>query len=106
MGSSHTTMSKPRAKAPEKKRHPRERPAPERTGDTRYAFARQGVDSPGATIPGNVRSFAEKRFGRSFADVRLHTDGGAARAAQRMNAAAYALGRDIAFNAGYYAPHT
>lgn len=39
-------------------------------------------------------------------DVRVHTDGLAARSAQAINALAYTVGRDIVFNTGQYAPNS
>lgn len=79
------------------------RPAPD---GERHAIAARGVDGSGEALPSGLRSLFEARFRRSFAQVRLHCDRSAARAAQQLGAAAYALGRDIAFNEGYYAPHT
>lgn len=48
----------------------------------------------------------EPRFGRSFADVRIHTGEQAARSAESINAAAYTVGSDVVFGAHRYAPQT
>lgn len=48
----------------------------------------------------------ETRFGHSFGDVRIHTDSDAAHSSWEMHAAAYTIGRDIAFAAGRYDPHS
>jgi hypothetical protein len=53
-----------------------------------------------------VRDFFEPRFGRSFADVRLHTGEEADSAARGINARAFTLGNRIVFAAGQYAPHS
>jgi len=50
------------------------------------------------------RAYFEPRFGRNFSGVRIHTDARAAELARSVNARAYALGRDIVFGAGEYAP--
>jgi Domain of unknown function (DUF4157) len=48
----------------------------------------------------------EARFGHSFGDVRVHTDSDAADSSREMHAAAYTVGRDIAFAAGRYDPRS
>lgn len=46
------------------------------------------------------------RFGHNFAAVRVHTDARAAESAAALDARAFAVGRDITFGAGQYAPET
>jgi hypothetical protein len=46
----------------------------------------------------------ELGFGTDFNDVRVHTDGRAARSAQSLQAHAYTAGEHIAFDHGQYAP--
>ena len=77
-----------------------------RSAGERLALAEQGVSGQGESIPAALRTPMETRFGSSFAKVRLHTDASAADATRRLGAAAYALGHDIAFGPGFYAPHT
>jgi len=48
----------------------------------------------------------EPHFGHDFAQVRLHTDEKAAASARAVNARAYAVGQDIVFDSGKYAPGT
>jgi hypothetical protein len=48
----------------------------------------------------------EPRFGHDFSQVRVHTDGRAARAARAVNAASYTVGRNLVFAADRYAPQT
>jgi hypothetical protein len=53
-----------------------------------------------------TREFFESRFNADFGDVRVHTDKQAADSARSIDALAYALGRDIVFAPGQYAPGT
>jgi hypothetical protein len=61
---------------------------------------------PGQPLDGGTRAFFETRFGADLRDVRVHTGGKAAESAEAVDARAYTVGDDIAFNAGRYAPHT
>lgn len=74
------------------------------------ASATRGLHNPlGATgqpLDAATRQFFEPRFCRSFADVRIHADAPAHSSARQLGAHAYTIGRDIAFAAGRYAPHT
>jgi hypothetical protein len=62
--------------------------------------------SPGQTLDATARAFMEARFGRSFADVRIHADHHAAKSANAANAKAYTVGQHIAFADGSYAPRS
>jgi hypothetical protein len=62
--------------------------------------------SPGQPLDPTTRAFMEPRFGHDFSRVRVHTDARAARSADAVNALAYTVGRDVAFGAGRYTPHT
>jgi hypothetical protein len=48
----------------------------------------------------------EPRFGRSFGQVRVHTDARAAESARAVNALAYTVGRDVVFGHGRYQPQS
>ena len=66
-------------------------------------------DSPevrGPRLNPKIRDTMEARFGRSFDDVRVFTDGVAAASARWMGADAYTVGRAIVFAPGSYAPET
>ncbi|HEU4324980.1 MAG TPA: DUF4157 domain-containing protein [Roseiflexaceae bacterium] len=63
----------------------------------------QGGGSP---LPAGERSFFENRFGHDFSQVRIHADSGAADTARSLNARAFTVGNDIAFDAGEYQPGT
>ncbi len=60
----------------------------------------------GRPLPSTVRGDMESHLGHDFGDVRIHTDGGAAVAAQSIEARAFTSGRHIGFAAGQYAPAT
>lgn len=60
----------------------------------------------GQALPPETREFFERRFGRSFADVRVHDDRSADQSARSMGAQAYTTGDDITFASGDYQPWT
>ncbi len=60
--------------------------------------------SSGRPLDERTRAEMEPRFGHSFADVRVHADGRGAESARAVGARAYAVGRDVVFGAGRYAP--
>jgi hypothetical protein len=62
--------------------------------------------SPGQPLDAETRAFMEPRFGRDFSHVRVHTDLRAEESARAVDAVAYTVGNDIAFNTGRYAPGT
>ena len=64
------------------------------------------LSSPGQPLDPATRSFMEPRFGHDFSGVRVHTDGRAAASARDVNANAYAVGHNIVFGAGQFAPTT
>ena len=58
----------------------------------------------GRPLEGGVRSRMESAFGRSFSQVRAHTDSTAARLANDLNARAFTVGHHVAFDSGEYKP--
>lgn len=66
----------------------------------------QSLRSQGSPLPGAVRSFMEPRFGHDFGRVRIHTDSQATSLARVINARAFAIGRDIVFGQGQFAPES
>lgn len=64
------------------------------------------LGSPGRALDTDTRATMESRFGRSFADVRVHTDSHAAASAREIDAAAYTSGTHIVFGDGRFAPQT
>jgi outer membrane protein OmpA-like peptidoglycan-associated protein len=59
----------------------------------------------GRPLDPGTRAFFEARFGRDLGGVRVHTGAAADRSARAVNALAYAVGRDVVFRDGQYAPH-
>ena len=59
---------------------------------------------PGRALDSGSRREMESRFGHDFSQVRVHDDSLANRSASAMGAAAYTVGRDIAFARGMQEP--
>jgi len=64
------------------------------------------VRSPGEPLDPTTRAFMEPRFGHDFSSVRVHSGAAAEQSARAVDAKAYAVGYDIAFGAGRFAPGT
>ncbi len=62
------------------------------------------LQSPSRPLDAQTRTLMERRFGRPFGRVRIHTGAEAAASARSLDAQAYTLGNDIVFGAGRYAP--
>ena len=60
----------------------------------------------GQSLDEEARVLMEPRFGHDFSQVRIHTDERAAESARAVQAQAYAVGRDVVFDTGKYAPRT
>ena len=60
----------------------------------------------GTPLAPGVRSFMEPRFGRDFAQVRVHTDGEAVQMNKDLHAQAFTHQHNIYFNQGQYTPET
>src|SRR6185437_8114002 len=60
----------------------------------------------GQPLDRDTRAFMEPRFGHDFSKVRVHCDSRAAQSADAVNARAYAVGDDIVFGRGEYAPES
>ncbi|MDZ8067110.1 MAG: DUF4157 domain-containing protein [Nostoc sp. DedQUE08] len=56
----------------------------------------------GTTLPDDVRSFMEPRFGYDFSQVRVHTGDEAVQMNQELGAQAFTHGSDVYFGAGKY----
>jgi len=61
-------------------------------------------DGRGRPLDPATRSFFEPRFGRDLGAIRIHDDARAARSARALGAEAYAVGSEIVFAQGRYAP--
>ena len=60
----------------------------------------------GQALPNAERSFFEERMGYDLSQVRLHTDANAVQTSRALQARAFTIGNDIAFNEGAYQPGT
>jgi len=67
---------------------------------------RDAISAGGRPLDAQTRGFFEPRLGYDLSRVRVHTDGRAAESARELNAHAYALGHDVVFGAGRFAPET
>ena len=65
--------------------------------------ARSGSGHP---LDRATRAHFERRFGYDFGAVRVHRDRAAERAAEKLGAVAFTVGRDVVFGSGRYQPHT
>jgi hypothetical protein len=70
------------------------------------AWVRPALESPGQPLDRETRTFMESRFEHDFSNVRVHTGARAAESARALHANAWALGRDLVFTNGAYAPNT
>ncbi|MFL5383255.1 MAG: DUF4157 domain-containing protein [Longimicrobiaceae bacterium] len=70
------------------------------------SVVREVLGSPGRPLDPEARAFMESRFGHDFGGVRVHHDAAAAQSADAVDARAYALGDDLVFARGEYAPGT
>ena len=70
--------------------------------ESHFRLMRRGGGEP---LPDHLRAFLEPRFGRSFADVRVHTGPDAAGLAREANARAFTVDRHIVFGDGEYRPN-
>ena len=61
---------------------------------------------PGRPLDAGTRAFFEPRFGYDFSSVRIHADSKAAESARAVRARAYAVGSDVVFAPGQYAPES
>ena len=85
-----------------------QRYAGQATGVTNMVLA--SVDSvlanSGRPLEPALRQDMEQRFGHDFSRVRVHSGGAAEQSAREVNANAYAVGHNIVFGAGRFAPGT
>lgn len=70
------------------------------------SVVREVLSSPGQPLEPGARAYMEPRFGRDLGGVRVHHDARAAHSADAVDARAYAVGNDLVFARGEYAPGT
>ena len=68
------------------------------------AHVDDALASPGRPLEAGTRRSMEARFGYDFSSVRVHDDARASATANRLDAAAFTVGDDIAFASGRYDP--
>ena len=73
---------------------------------TAPSIVHEVLRSPGHPLDDEVLPAMNARFGTDFSQVRVHTDARAAASARAVHADAYAVGQDIVFGSGRYAPGT
>ncbi len=76
------------------------------TPRTSHDFGGMNVRPGSFPLDPTTRAFFEARFGSDLSSVRLHTNAGAQESARMLSARAYAVGSDVVFAAGEYAPGT
>jgi peptidoglycan/xylan/chitin deacetylase (PgdA/CDA1 family) len=62
--------------------------------------------SAGTPLESRLRAPFERAFGRSLADVRVHSDGAAASSARQLGGRAYTRGGEIIFGSGQFQPNS
>jgi hypothetical protein len=78
-------------------------------GDSRSVsshFVEEAMSGQGSPLPDSTRATLEPLFNHSFADVRVFDDTQTHQAASNLNAKAFTVGQNIAFNAGRFAPES
>jgi Domain of unknown function (DUF4157) len=70
------------------------------------AIVHEALQSPGSPLEASARRGMERRFGRDFSAVRVHTGSKASESAGAVRALAYTVGNDIVFGQDAYAPAT
>ena len=71
---------------------------------TATALAQTVLAFPGDPLHSTPREFMERRLGSDFSQPGVHTDARAAESARAVGSRACAVGRDVVFAAGQYAP--
>ena len=66
----------------------------------------QSLKGGGHALSDSQRAFFEPRFGADFSQVRIHTDHRSSHIARSINARAFAIGNNIAFGKGQFAPNS
>jgi hypothetical protein len=80
--------------------------AGEAASSTAPPVVRDTLRESGQPLDRDTRSFMEERFGYDFGRVRIHNDAQAAESARAVNAHAYTVGAQIAFDSARYSPTT
>ncbi|MFD0202936.1 MULTISPECIES: eCIS core domain-containing protein [Saccharothrix] len=76
----------------------------ENGADVQRSAVHEVLRTPGKPLDAPVREDMESRMGADFSDVRVHTDGAAAQAAESVRAEAFTTGSHLVFGQGQYDP--
>jgi len=76
------------------------------SANSQARIAREVMNSPSQALNPDIRSLFESRMNHDLSKVRIHTDGKAAVSARSLNSRAFAIGNDVVFGEGQYAPGT
>jgi len=74
--------------------------------DTAPASVDRALAGPGRPLEPALRQDMEQRLGYDFSGVRVHSGPAAEKSAREVNAHAYAVGQNLVFAAGRFAPRT
>ncbi len=74
--------------------------------DSKVQSRIQDMQGSGKPLPKSDRTFFESRMNADFSNVRIHDDANAAETARDLDARAYTVGSDVAFDRGEYTPGT
>lgn len=66
----------------------------------------QSLKSAGQPLSESSRGYFEPRYGHDFSQVRIYSDSRAADLANKINAKAFTLGKDVVFGMGQYQPRS
>jgi hypothetical protein len=80
------------------------RQTPEVTPDIESGI--QSLKSAGQLLSDSSRGYFEPRYGHDFSQVRIYSDSRAADLANKINAKAFTLGKDVVFGMGQYQPRS
>ena len=89
-----------------KQRGPSRRTRPHGGTEVAPPIVHEVLASPGVPLEAGIRAFFEPRLRSDLSGVRVHRDGRAGASARAVDALAYAVGSDIVFADGSYAPGT
>jgi len=69
-----------------------------------FGTVEEGLSGGSQPLAASVRADMEPKFGFDFSKIRIHANPSASRSAEQLSAKAYAIGPDIVFGSGAYAP--
>jgi|GEM_PF-3486752 len=104
MSSAPPQVSRKCDKCEEEKKLQKKEAGPQTAIGEAPASVHEVLRAPGQPLDAQTRAYFEPRFGRDFSSVRVHSGPVAAQSARDVNAHAFTVGHNIAFNSGQFAP--